>query len=266
MVAVGPTGDESDAEIDDDPSPEDVRTTVEWATKTDNIELADFDFEVDGEVGPHLQLLNDLTYNLTKMTDARMEAARDVLEEYETEKDEVESTHLTVTVDTDTEEHKQLVEDLLGEVYNASLADVEEIRRSTVTAVDEVEHAHVDELASDPEEFRSETEFIGYRDGEMGGYVDLAEEINLNAVAIGLGLENIEYEPERFPGVVYRYDHPEATVLIFNDGQIVTVDADDEEAARGAVVGAVSRLSEVELYEGEVPTESDVEVSSTSGV
>jgi hypothetical protein len=264
MVSIGPSGDESDAEIDEAPSPEDVRATVEWAVKTDNIEMADFDFEVDGEVEPHLQLLNDLTYNLTKMTDVRLDATRNVLQGYETEEDELEPTHLAVTVDATIEEHQNIVQELLDEVYDASLADVEEIRRSTVAVVDDVEYGHVDELASDPAEFRAETEYIGYRDGETGGYVDLGEEINLNAVAIGLGLENIEYEPERFPAVVYRYDHPEARVLIFDDGQIVTVDADNGEAARGAIVGAVERLRDVELYEGEVPAESEVEVSATS--
>jgi len=29
---------------------------------------------------------------------------------------------------------------------------------------------------------------------------DLGESLNLNAIAIGLGLEHIEYEPEQFPG------------------------------------------------------------------
>lgn len=30
---------------------------------------------------------------------------------------------------------------------------------------------------------------------------DLKSDLNLNAVALGLGLENIEYEPEQFPGL-----------------------------------------------------------------
>ena len=33
---------------------------------------------------------------------------------------------------------------------------------------------------------------------------DLKTDLNLNAVALGLGLENIEYEPEQFPGLVYQ--------------------------------------------------------------
>jgi transcription initiation factor TFIID TATA-box-binding protein len=35
---------------------------------------------------------------------------------------------------------------------------------------------------------------------------DLGVDLNLNAIAIGLGLENIEYEPEQFPGLVYRLE------------------------------------------------------------
>jgi transcription initiation factor TFIID TATA-box-binding protein len=37
---------------------------------------------------------------------------------------------------------------------------------------------------------------------------DLGGELNLNEVAMGLGLENTEYEPEQFPGLVYRIKEP----------------------------------------------------------
>jgi hypothetical protein len=40
-------------------------------------------------------------------------------------------------------------------------------------------------------------------------------ELNLNAFAIGLGLENIRYEPEVFSGVVYDPADYDATGLIF---------------------------------------------------
>lgn len=32
---------------------------------------------------------------------------------------------------------------------------------------------------------------------------DLNSKLNLDVIAIGVGLENIEYEPEQFPGLVY---------------------------------------------------------------
>ncbi|MEA1985378.1 MAG: TATA-box-binding protein [Euryarchaeota archaeon] len=50
---------------------------------------------------------------------------------------------------------------------------------------------------------------------------DLNAVLNLNAIAIGLGLENIEYEPEQFPGLVYRIAEPKVVVLIFSSGKLV---------------------------------------------
>jgi len=50
---------------------------------------------------------------------------------------------------------------------------------------------------------------------------DLKTRLNLNAVALGLGLENIEYEPEQFPGLVYRIKQPRVVVLIFGSGKLV---------------------------------------------
>lgn len=39
----------------------------------------------------------------------------------------------------------------------------------------------------------------------------LGRVLNLNAFAIGFGLENIEYEPEQFPGLVYRMSSPKVS-------------------------------------------------------
>jgi transcription initiation factor TFIID TATA-box-binding protein len=50
---------------------------------------------------------------------------------------------------------------------------------------------------------------------------DLGTKLNLNAIAIGLGFENIEYEPEQFPGLVYRIKSPKIVVLIFSSGKLV---------------------------------------------
>ena len=54
---------------------------------------------------------------------------------------------------------------------------------------------------------------------------DLGESLNLNAIAIGLGLESIEYEPEQFPGLVYRLDDPPVVVLLFGSGKVVVTGA-----------------------------------------
>lgn len=46
-------------------------------------------------------------------------------------------------------------------------------------------------------------------------------DLNLNTLAIGLGLENVEYEPEQFPGLVYRSPEISPVLLIFASGKIV---------------------------------------------
>jgi len=59
--------------------------------------------------------------------------------------------------------------------------------------------------------------------------------LNLNAVALGLGLENIEYEPEQFPGLVYKIKRPKVVVLIFRSGKLViTGGKSPEECEEGA--------------------------------
>jgi len=50
---------------------------------------------------------------------------------------------------------------------------------------------------------------------------DLETKINLNAIAISLGLEKVEYEPEQFPGLVYRMDSPKVVMLLFGSGKLV---------------------------------------------
>ena len=54
---------------------------------------------------------------------------------------------------------------------------------------------------------------------------DLKRELNLPTVAMTLGLENVEYEPEQFPGLVYRVDSPKVVMLLFGSGKVVIVGA-----------------------------------------
>ncbi|RLM32086.1 TATA-box-binding protein, partial [Haloarcula sp. Atlit-120R] len=74
---------------------------------------------------------------------------------------------------------------------------------------------------------------------------DLGESLNLNAIAIGLGLEHIEYEPEQFPGLVYRLDEPEVVALLFGSGKVVVTggtSADDAAAAVDVIVEELNGL------------------------
>ncbi len=64
---------------------------------------------------------------------------------------------------------------------------------------------------------------------------DLHAVLNLNAIAIGLGLENIEYEPEQFPGLVYRIAEPKVVVLIFSSGKLVVTGGKSPDDCDGGV-------------------------------
>jgi len=79
---------------------------------------------------------------------------------------------------------------------------------------------------------------------------DLDERLNLNAIAIGLGLANIEYEPEQFPGLVYRLDEPAVVVLLFGSGKLVITGARTVEDAEAALDTVQSQLENLDLIEG----------------
>jgi transcription initiation factor TFIID TATA-box-binding protein len=54
---------------------------------------------------------------------------------------------------------------------------------------------------------------------------DLGSELDLTMIAITFGLEKIEYEPEQFPGLVYRVKDPKVVSLLFSSGKIVCTGA-----------------------------------------
>jgi transcription initiation factor TFIID TATA-box-binding protein len=71
---------------------------------------------------------------------------------------------------------------------------------------------------------------------------DLGVQLNLNAIAIGLGLEQVEYEPEQFPGLVYRMDDPDVVALLFGSGKAVITGAKRTADAEAAVDAIYTRL------------------------
>jgi|WetSurSiteA1Bulk_404760.scaffolds.fasta_scaffold15928_1 transcription initiation factor TFIID TATA-box-binding protein len=76
---------------------------------------------------------------------------------------------------------------------------------------------------------------------------DLATPINLNKIAVGFNLDKIEYEPEQFPGLVYRLDVPKVVVLLFGSGKLIITGGKEPDDAKKAVVKILSDLRSLGL-------------------
>ncbi len=68
-------------------------------------------------------------------------------------------------------------------------------------------------------------------------------DLNLNTLA--MKLENTEYEPEQFPGLVYKLTSHKATFLLFSNGKIVCTGTKSEEEVHRAVEKLIVNLKKV---------------------
>lgn len=72
---------------------------------------------------------------------------------------------------------------------------------------------------------------------------DLKKELHLSSIAEGLLLENVEYEPEQFPGLVYRMENLGVVLLLFSSGKLVCTGAKKLEDVSTAIETMTDKLS-----------------------
>lgn len=68
-------------------------------------------------------------------------------------------------------------------------------------------------------------------------------DLNLNVLA--MKLENTEYEPEQFPGLVYKLPDQKATFLLFSNGKVVCTGTKSEEEVNKALDKLIENLKKV---------------------
>jgi transcription initiation factor TFIID TATA-box-binding protein len=73
----------------------------------------------------------------------------------------------------------------------------------------------------------------------LGGIIDLEKAVR--------PLEKTMYEPEQFPGVIYRMDEPRVVILLFTSGKLVCTGAKREQDVYDAVHKLHRMLEEKEL-------------------
>lgn len=68
-------------------------------------------------------------------------------------------------------------------------------------------------------------------------------DLNLNTLA--MKLENTEYEPEQFPGLVYKLAEAKATFLLFSNGKVVCTGTKSEQEVYRALDLLIANLKKV---------------------
>jgi len=75
--------------------------------------------------------------------------------------------------------------------------------------------------------------------------INLYKDLHLSSIANGLMLQNVTYEPEKFPGLIYKLGDSCVEVLLFNSGKIVCVGAKSIDEATKAINEMEEKLSSI---------------------
>ena len=76
----------------------------------------------------------------------------------------------------------------------------------------------------------------------------LPRHLNLNHLTFHLPFDKVEYEPEQFPGLIYRIDYPKVGCLIFGSGKMVITGARHKDEILEAIEFIKDELADL-LYE-----------------
>ncbi|MEJ2248335.1 MAG: TATA-box-binding protein [Candidatus Lokiarchaeota archaeon] len=94
-----------------------------------------------------------------------------------------------------------------------------------------------------PKETNDENEEkLDFKIENVVGTVFVQSEGKLDLVHISRKIPDVEYNPERFPGVIMRIENPRATFLIFTTGKMVLTGLKKASQAKAAVDKAVKKL------------------------
>jgi len=77
--------------------------------------------------------------------------------------------------------------------------------------------------ATDEEVEAEDSRIRGIKEGEP--LATMPRKLNLNNLTFHLPFDKVEYEPEQFPGLIYRLDFPRVVCLIFGSGKMVITGA-----------------------------------------
>jgi transcription initiation factor TFIID TATA-box-binding protein len=109
--------------------------------------------------------------------------------------------------------------------------------RCSITGIDSVEHFE-DVVGRVNEVMRDLLEFDFTPESKVSNIVvttTIDMDVQLETLAIQLGLKNIEYEPEQFPALIYHVPDSDAVILVFSNGKLLCTGLSDLNTITDAV-------------------------------
>ena len=121
-----------------------------------------------------------------------------------------------------------------GKMVVTGLAKAKDINEVTEEIIKKIKNAGI-EIRSKPK--------IKIQNVVASG--EIGSDINLDLAS--MLLERAIYEPEVFPGLIYRMTNPKVAFLIFSSGRIVIAGAKSEDLIKKAIDLLIEQLEELEL-------------------
>jgi transcription initiation factor TFIID TATA-box-binding protein len=118
-----------------------------------------------------------------------------------------------------------------GEIICTGAKNIDEIEDSMIKTIDKIEKAGISVMDEPEVDIQN-----------IVASLDLKKELDLANIIMNPLLENVEYEPEKLPGLVYRIDGSSVSLLIFGSGKIVCTGAEKLEGASDAIDTIVDKL------------------------
>jgi len=107
-------------------------------------------------------------------------------------------------------------------------------RKAVMKVVDELKRNGIVILSKPEIQIQNMVASVG-----LGGYIDLEK--------LTYSLKRTMYEPEQFPGLIYRMDDPKVVILVFSSGKLVCTGAKREGEVHRAVTSLQGTLEEKAL-------------------
>ncbi len=73
-------------------------------------------------------------------------------------------------------------------------------------------------------------------------------DVDIDLFSLALTVDNVEYEPEQFPGAILKIDEPKSSLLVFKNGKLICTGNKDEKQIREAIRRTVEILKEAQPH------------------